>query len=99
MKNSLNGKGFILIELLITIALIVIVVIWGLSIGGNQWFTEETVLRKLRAEHPNVTEIVDTQRNIWNYSEIKVKENGKLKTYLLDSNILFNYEIHEKLSQ
>jgi len=102
MKGLKNNKGFTLIELIIVVVIMFIVVgffgigVIGTGIMGNQWYTEAGTLRKIQLEHPAVTEILDTQRNVWSYSVITVKENGINKKYYLDSNILFNYKIHEK---
>lgn len=94
-----NNKGFTLLELMIVI-FILFGVLWGgvISAGlmGNQWYLESGVLRKIQLDHPAVTEIVDTQRNVWRHSVITVKENGVDKKYHLDADIFFNYEIVEE---
>jgi len=94
-----NNKGFTLIELLIVVAMLCIV-IGGIGLGviggiimGNAWYFEADVLRKIQIDHPQATKIIDTQRNIWKYSVIKVEENGQRREYCLDSNVLFNYTI------
>jgi prepilin-type N-terminal cleavage/methylation domain-containing protein len=94
-----NNKGFTLIELLIVIAILCIV-IGGIGLGviggiimGNEWYSEEGVLRKIQLDHPQVAKIIDSQRNTWGYSIVKVEENGQRKEYCLDSNILFNYKV------
>lgn len=96
----MGNRGFTLIELLIVIAIVCNVAIFVLLeitiIMGNQWYTEAGALKQIQVEHPTATEIIDTQRNLWKYSVITVKEKGVSKTYYLDSNIFFNYEIHEK---
>ncbi len=97
MKNLKSTKGFTLVELL---SIIMIVAVWagviGIGVMGNQWYEEAGVLRKIKLEHPAATEIVDTQRNIFRYSIITVREDMANKKYYLDTNILFDYRIIEK---
>jgi len=93
----LNKRGFTLIELIIVMSLVAIVFGWlfvgGVVIKGNQWFTEVGVLRELLVGHPEVKEILDTKRNVYGYSVIRVKNSdNSISTYLLDTDILFNYE-------
>jgi hypothetical protein len=91
-----RNTGYTLIELItvVMIAVIgIIAVVWFGAIGsGNYWYTESGVLRELRIDHPNVTEIVKTTRNVFADSVITVNEDGAVHNYCLNSNILFNYE-------
>ncbi len=94
-------KGFTLLELLIVVATIMVVSVvvvggvYGTLFTGNFWFTEDGVLRELRANHPEVVQIVHIQRNIWGYSIIETADgNGNRNSFQLDSNILFNYSFH-----
>lgn len=100
MEGLKNNKGFTLVELLIVIFIIGTVFVCagviGTAIMGNQWYTETGVLRKIQLEHPAATEIIDTQRNVWRYSVITVREDAVNKKYYLDTNILFNYKVYEK---
>ena len=93
-------KGFTLTELLIVIAVIVIIgIVLFLGAGiftGNFWYTNKSVLREIRIDHPGATHILKTERKIWNYSEILVQENNERTTYYLDSDIFWNYEFHQK---
>jgi hypothetical protein len=94
-------NGFALSEALIVIMMVAILVGtigFGFVVGicmGNEWYSEDGVLRELRFIHPKVTRIVHTERHIWAYSVIVVDEGGIPKTYLLDSNIEENYRFHE----
>jgi prepilin-type N-terminal cleavage/methylation domain-containing protein len=101
-KRKTNQKGYTLIELLITIAILAIVigilfwfVIIGVAVKGNMYFTEEGVLRELKVEHPGIEKVVKTERNIMDFSKLMVLEKGENKTYCLDSDILFNYKFSE----
>lgn len=62
---------------------------------GNYWYSENQVLRALKAEHPGITEILNTKRKVFALSVIIVKENGKRHDYCLDSNILQDYRFSE----
>lgn len=98
MKMDGRKCGFALIELMIVVAMLVILAVLILSstmLCANYWFTENGVLRELRAKHPNVTRILKVERNVFSYSRIVVEENGVRKEYLLDTNVLFNYEFRE----
>ncbi len=94
-----NQKGFTLIELLIVVAIVAIVAIvigvWGTLAMGNMWYTEKGVLEELKLDHPNITEVLDTNRNAWGYSQIIVQEGEKINTYYLNSDFLWNYEFHK----
>ncbi|MFA6537714.1 MAG: hypothetical protein WCT18_04950 [Patescibacteria group bacterium] len=61
----------------------------------NFWYTEKGVLRELKFEHPQVSEVLKTNRYLWSYSEIMVLENFQTVTYCLDTNILYNYDFVE----
>jgi len=95
-----SEKGFTLVELIIVIIVVAIIVVFAILfingiLKGNQWYTEDGVLKSIQFEHPEVTEILKTERNIFDKSVIYVKEGGINRVYLLDSNILFNYKIEE----
>lgn len=94
-----NRGGFTAIELMIfaaIIAVLAIVVCYYLLfipiLCGNFYFTEDGVLRELKVDHPQATEILKVKRNVLNNSIITVKESGERKSYGLDTNILFNYK-------
>lgn len=90
-------NGFTIIELIIII--IIFLVFFGYfilikTIGmGNFWYTQEGVLKELKIDHPHISKIFKTTRNVFDKSVIVVEENGKKITYLLDSDIFFNYDI------
>ena len=96
-----NERGFTLLKLIeiFLVLAVIAVVFWGgifLTIcAGNYWYTEDGALRELQINHPNVTEIVKTTRNVIPDSVITVRESGELHNYCLDSNILFNYKFSE----
>ncbi|MDP3769339.1 MAG: hypothetical protein Q8R40_00150 [bacterium] len=97
MKNIGNNRGVTVLEVLVCTAVSGLTcALWvGAVMMGNVWYTQEGVLQKIRLQHPETTEIVDTQRNIFAYSVITVKEGETVKKYYLDTDILFNYELHE----
>ena len=76
--------------------IVVGVIACGFLGSANFWYTEEGVLKALQFTHPGVTAIRWSQRNIYNYSEVFVNEDGRPNAYLLDSNVLFNYTFYPK---
>lgn len=97
MRLFKNEKGCSLAELLIII--ILLIAIWHICAAlfcGNYWFRQEGVLKKIQVEHPNATKVIDSTINILDDSEIVVMQDGKPKTYYLDTNIFWNYKIQEK---
>ncbi|MDP2655812.1 MAG: type II secretion system protein [bacterium] len=96
-----KNRGFTLIELLIVVATVfMIVVVFGAGIVGtlcmgNQWFTEDGVLRKIQVNHPSASQVVDVSRKVFRHSVITVNEAGQKKQYCLDSDIMFDYEVTE----
>lgn len=96
-----NQKGFTLIEIMIVFAIcfiigvVFIAGIYRTLLKGNFWYTDEGVLKALQFERPNVTKILKTERNAWDYSRIIVQEEDFQKIYYLDTNILFNYEFQD----
>jgi prepilin-type N-terminal cleavage/methylation domain-containing protein len=91
-----NQKGFTLVELMVVVIVMVVIVLFVLIIPAgraNSFYTEEGVLRSLQVDHPEISKIIKTTRNIYNYSEIWVETKaGEKRVYLLDTNFLFNYE-------
>lgn len=95
-----RNDGVTLVELLIVIAIVAILMVCVIEIGvimgpGNFWYSNDSVLRELRANHPKVTEVLKTKRNVFAKSVITVKEDGIDHDYCLDTNILWNYEFSE----
>jgi len=96
----LNQRGFTLIELLIALAIVtkIIIILTGIMMivsMGNFWFTEEGVLRELRADHSEIKELVETHRNVFSYSVITVKnDDNSISIYRLNTDIFFNYSFH-----
>jgi flagellar basal body-associated protein FliL len=102
-SKPLSSAGMTLIEILIIIFIIVVGVGGGLIIGvgikGNQYFTQDGVLSAVQIQEPTAVRVVDTSRNVYNFSEVTVKlQSGEKETYLLDSNICFDYHLTKKVS-
>ncbi|MFH1551470.1 MAG: hypothetical protein ABIC36_01150 [bacterium] len=99
MKILKNNNGFTSNQLLMFI-IIGVITLWIIAISAivkcNYWYTTTDVLKKIQIDHPNATEIVDTNTNFFKYSVITVKENEIEKKYYLDTNSLFKYQIHEE---
>ncbi|MDD5650680.1 MAG: prepilin-type N-terminal cleavage/methylation domain-containing protein [Candidatus Nanoarchaeia archaeon] len=95
MKN----KGFTLIELMVVIVIIVLLFVVGFGIfgilKGNFWYSEDKVFQVLKTERPEITELISTQRHVFGKSIIKVRENGAVRIYYLDTNVLFSYSFSE----
>ncbi len=87
--------GFTLIELINVLAIVVVLIMFGLITSANCWYTEGGVLKELQIEYPNAKTIVKTTRNIVADSIIVTSESDAFGRYCLDSNILFNYTFSE----
>lgn len=103
MKNQQNGgeKKDAKCMLMWAAGAVVCVGFWAACVimigcSRNFYFTEETVLRKLQALHPNITKIIEVDRQIWRRSAITVEEAGSPKKYFLDSNVFLEYEFSEE---
>lgn len=92
-----NNDGFTLIELLIAIAIswVLTAMSIGIIICGNFWYSDDDVFRELKTDHPQITELLKTECNIFAKSVITVKENGINHKYCLDSDVLRNYKFSE----
>lgn len=88
-----NG-GFTLIELLFVLMLVLAVGVIGIGFlgHGNFWYLESDVLKVLRADHPEVSEVLKTHRNVFAKSIVTVKEGAIIRDYCLDTDIFWNYE-------
>jgi len=96
--NLKDNKGYTLVELLIIIVFISSIAFsfWAsiTFVSGNFWYTEKGVEKKITLTYPDALLVVDTHRNIIDYSEITVKmKSGEFKTYYLDTSILYNYDL------
>jgi len=109
MRARKREAGFTLIELAVVTAILstIVIIFWVLIIGvgvrGNFYWTASGIEVQLKEENPQVSRIIlsQSQRNIFNYSKIVVMEktgdgknaDEKLTVYCLDSNILFDYKL------
>ena len=90
-------NGFTVIEILLVMAICVtIIATVAVGVGalcGNFWYTDDTVLRELQAEHQEVISIQKTERKVFDFSVITVKERTLSGTnrWCLNTNILWNY--------
>lgn len=91
-----GNKGFTMVELLVVMAIIYIIAMVPVVLMGNFWYTEAGVLKKIKLDNSTAVEVVDTERNVLRYSVVTVKnKDGGYEKYLLDTDILFNYEVKE----
>jgi hypothetical protein len=90
-------KGFTLVNLGLSLLVIIVSllffigVIYGTLFKGNFWYTEDGVLQVLKLGNPKVEKVLRSKRNVWDYLEIVVQEEGVRKTYFLDTGFLWNY--------
>lgn len=96
-----NNKAFTLVELLIVFVIIFILVgvigfgIFGALLKGNYWFSEDSALKAIHFENPNIVSVVKIQRNVFDYSVIYVEDSdGARYIYNLDTNILWNHDVY-----
>lgn len=75
---------------------VVMTIFWLTIVMGNFWYTKPGALEQLKNENPGIERIVRSERRIWRKSVFTVKENGQTRTFLLDTNILWNYKFKEK---
>jgi uncharacterized protein YbaR (Trm112 family) len=96
-KKTMNNKGITLVELVIVIVFCVMVpTIISSIFMNNLYYTPNGVLEKIRFKIPEITRVA-IDRNYFSYSEITAQDiHGNERTFLLDTNVLFDYKIHEK---
>lgn len=93
---NIRQKGYTLTKLLKIQGIIVIIIVVFFAIdavlAGNYWYSTDLVEHEMKIEHPEVTSVLKTTRNVRLYSKILVMEGGKRNTYYLDSDIFHNYD-------
>ncbi len=63
---------------------------------ANCFYREAAVKTQLKAEHPEIATVISFERNIIDFSEIRVMNNsGQLKTFCLNTSIKFDYFLVE----
>jgi hypothetical protein len=99
MDRRNSQRGYTVLELFIVVFVIGIlfvgVVMVGVGICGNQWYTEGGVLRELQIQHPNATKVMASERNVFAGSRVTVEQEGKPVVYCFGSNIMFNYTFED----
>ncbi len=93
-----SGKPKHFFELLVVMFIIFFFVIGlgliGALVMGNEWYTNDGIITKLKLTDPTAEQVVDSTRNIYRKSILVIKhQDGTLRKYTLDSDILFNYEL------
>lgn len=93
-----KNRGFTLIEVVTVVVMVfaLFILLFGAVITGigkgNFWFSESSVLRELQVNHPEVTRVLKTERNVYSDSVITIEnKDGSRSDYCLDSDILWNY--------
>ncbi|MFT7644794.1 MAG: hypothetical protein ACI9BF_000452 [Candidatus Paceibacteria bacterium] len=89
---TLRESVFSLIGMIVFLLCFIGLYIFGTLFKGNFWYTEDGVLQVLKLGNPKVEKVLRSKRNVWDYSEIVVKEEGVRKTYFLDTGFLWNYD-------
>jgi hypothetical protein len=84
-----------LIELLVVLALLfMLCVALPALFAGNFYITEDGVLKAIQVHHPQAVSVLSVERCVFDYSIVIVaNRDGSRSTYVVDSNILFNYTI------
>jgi prepilin-type N-terminal cleavage/methylation domain-containing protein len=92
--SKFDCSGYTALELLVTLALVLIVVIACICPFSNVWYSTQGAMTVLRVDDPGA-QFVNNNRNVLQYSIITVKNaNGDKYNYCIDTNILFNYDIN-----
>ena len=97
-RKRQTESGATAIEWLITICALSVVAVLVVGVPtllmGNMWYKDNSVLEAIRLQDEGAVSIEHTRRNVWAYSEIHYKRgDGTNKKALLDTNILYNYDI------
>ena len=98
MKFLEGKRGNLVIVSLI--ALCAVFVIYATMIHpfmtANCFYHEAAVETQLKAEHPEIAKVISFERNIIDFTEIRVmNQNGQLKTYCLNTSDKFDYYLVE----
>ncbi len=99
IQKTIRTNGFTLIELLISIqwlcCAMVLLLLGFVLLAGNHWFSSASVLQHIQWTEPSAKQVA-YHRSVFKKSIIYVRmEDGTQKKYLLDTDILFNYELRE----
>lgn len=78
--------------------LMLTVTFWVVLVSSNMWYTKNSVLNDIKSKYPEISNVLQINRNLLSYSEIIVQEGEKINTYYLDSNLFFDYKFHKKES-
>lgn len=63
---------------------------------GNQYFKTNELINTLHAKFPDIVSVKRIERNIFFHSRaIVLLKDGTVKTYCIDSNILFSYDLFD----
>ncbi len=103
MLQRRSAKGFTVVEILIVVAIIGIIFIWGgLICGvikGNFWLSDKTALKAIRVDHGEIVKIVDINRNVFARSVVIAEdEDGNQSEYRADANVLWEVSV-EKITR
>ncbi len=93
----MKKNGFTLIELIVVVLMLVVAfAVVSIGICGNQYYTRDGVLSEVQVQNPGAKKVHSSKRRIFSSSEILVENtDGSRTSYLLDSNLLFNYDLQQ----
>jgi hypothetical protein len=95
-EKMVRENNLILFKLIkVIMVAITIILIADTLFCGNFWYFKNNVLRELRLQHPQITEVIMVKRRFFSESFITVKEKGNIKNYCLNTNFFWDYDISE----
>lgn len=96
----MKKNGYTLMELIVVVFIIFVLFgaiglgVIGVGLCGNMYYSKEEVLEAIRIKDPEAEKILSSKRHVFASSQILVQNtDGTHVSYLLDSNLLFNYDI------